>query len=53
MSGLRAKILQGQELTDDEKDYLTAIGLTQNTTTNAKVEEQKESDELKANKNKA
>ena len=53
MSGLRAKILQGQDLTNDEKDYLTAIGLTQNITTNAKVEEKMESDELKTIKDKA
>ena len=53
MSGLRAKILQGQELTNDEKDYLIAIGLTQNIATNAKVEEQKESDELKTDKDNA
>lgn len=50
---LRVKILNGQEFTPDEIDYLDYIGLGSNVTSNTKVEEQKANAELKAIQDKA
>lgn len=53
LGDLRVKILNGQEFTPDEIDYLDYIGLGSNVTSNTKVEEQKANAELKAIQDKA
>lgn len=50
---LRVKILNGQELSTDETDYLNAIGLGFDVDSNEKVEKQKANAELKAAQDKA
>lgn len=53
LKNLRVKILNGQELSTDETDYLNAIGLGFDIASNEKVEEQKTDAELKAAQDKA
>lgn len=53
LKNLRVKILNGQELSTDETDYLNTIGLGFDITSNTKAEEQKADAELKAAQDKA
>lgn len=53
LENLRIKILNGQELSTDETDYLNAIGLGFDVASNEKVEEQKTNAELKSIQDKA